>query len=295
VAAASSSATIAALSSTLRRMAKAHTRDATGLHRIEPGSKVDLRALDPADVSAAPGDKQVTNEASAALVERLAELQDILWARQEERLLVVLQGIDTSGKGGTVEHVFGAVNPAGLRVTSFKAPSESELARDYLWRVHANVPQDGEIAVFDRSHYEDVTAVRVLGLLPKKRWKKRYQHIKAFEKLLCDEGTTIVKILLHISKDEQKRRLEARLDEPHKHYKFRLSDLDARKQWDDYEKAFADMVERTSTAHAPWHIIPADKKWYRNWAVATIVTGVLEDMDLTWPESPDDLTGVVID
>ena len=276
-------------------MGKEHVRDVTSLHRIEPGSKVDLRELDPSDVSAAPGDKQATNEAAEVLVDRLAELQDILWARQRERLLVVLQGIDTSGKGGTVEHVFGAVNPAGLRVTSFKAPSESELARDYLWRVHANVPQDGEIAVFDRSHYEDVTAVRVLGLLPKKRWKKRYEHINAFERLLADEGTTIIKVLLHISKEEQKRRLESRLAEPHKHYKFRLSDLDARKQWDDYQEAFADMVERTSTEHAPWHIIPADKKWYRNWAVATIVTGVLEAMDLTWPESPDDLTGVVVD
>jgi PPK2 family polyphosphate:nucleotide phosphotransferase len=276
-------------------MAKALIPDAARLHLVEPGTKVDLEAIDPADVSAAPGDKDTTKEASAALVERLAELQDILWARQEERLLVVLQGIDTSGKGGTVEHVFGAVNPAGLRVTSFKAPSESELARDYLWRVHANVPQGGEIGVFDRSHYEDVSAVRVLGLLPEKRWRKRYDHINDFERLLTDEGTTMIKVLLHISKDEQKRRLESRLAEPHKHYKFRLSDLDARKQWDDYQEAFAEMVERTSTEDAPWHIIPADKKWYRNWAVATIVTGVLEDMELTWPESPDDLTGVVID
>ena len=276
-------------------MGKDRIAEATRLHRVKPGSKVDLAGIDTADVSAAPGDKQATNEASQELVERLAALQDILWARQQERLLVVLQGIDTSGKGGTVEHVFGAVNPAGLRVTSFKAPSESELARDYLWRVHANVPEGGEIAVFDRSHYEDVTAVRVLGLLPKSRWSKRFEHINAFEQLLADEGTTIIKVLLHISKDEQKRRLESRLEEPHKHYKFRLSDLDARKQWDEYQEAFTEMVERTATEHAPWHIIPADKKWYRNWAVATIVTGVLEGMDLTWPESPDDLTDVEID
>jgi len=276
-------------------MGKVLIDDAAGLHRVKPGSKVDLDAIDPADVSAAPGDKDETKEASEALVGRLAELQDIFWARQEERLLVVLQGIDTSGKGGTVEHVFGAVNPAGLRVTSFKAPSESELARDYLWRVHANVPQDGEIAVFDRSHYEDVTAVRVLGLVPEKRWKKRYDQINAFEQLLSEEGTTIVKVFLHISKDEQKRRLESRLEEPEKNYKFRLSDLEARDQWDDYQEAFTEMVERTSTEHAPWHVIPADKKWYRNWAVATIVTGVLDGMDLTWPESPDDLTGVTVD
>jgi PPK2 family polyphosphate:nucleotide phosphotransferase len=276
-------------------MGKVLIPNAVKLHRVKPGTKVDLRKIDSDDVSEAPGDKEATVAASERLVERLAELQDILWARQSERLLVVLQGIDTSGKGGTVEHVFGAVNPAGLRVTSFKAPSESELARDYLWRVHANVPQDGEIAVFDRSHYEDVSAVRVLGLVPEKQWKKRFDHINEFERMLSDEGTTIVKILLHISKDEQKERLEARLREPHKQYKFRLGDLDARKQWDDYQEAFADMVERTSTEHAPWHIVPADKKWYRNWAVATIITGLLEDMELSWPESPDDLTDVVVE
>jgi PPK2 family polyphosphate:nucleotide phosphotransferase len=269
--------------------------DALRLHRVEPGSHVDLGKIDPEDTSAAPGGKKVTNAATEMLATRLGELQDILWARQDERLLVVLQGIDTSGKGGTVEHVFGSVNAAGLRVTSFKPPSESELARDYLWRVHANVPSGGEIAVFDRSHYEDVLAVRVLGLLPKRRWKKRFDHINDFEKLLTDEGTTIVKVLLHISKDEQKRRLESRLEVERKHWKFRLSDLDARKMWDDYQEAFEETVERTSTEHAPWHIIPADKKWYRNWAVATIVTAVLEGLDLTWPESPDDLTGVVVE
>jgi len=268
---------------------------ANRLHRIEPGAAVDLRAIDPEDTSAAPGGKKVTNAATEVLATRLSELQDILWARQQERVLVVLQGIDTSGKGGTVEHVFRSVNPAGLRVTSFKPPSESELARDYLWRVHANVPQGGEIGVFDRSHYEDVLAVRVLGLLPKSRWKKRFDHINSFEKLLVDEGTTIVKVLLHISKEEQKRRLESRLEEERKHWKFRLSDLDARKVWDDYQEAFAETVERTSTDHAPWHIIPADKKWYRNWAVATIVTALLEGLDLTWPESPDDLTGIIVE
>ena len=276
-------------------MAKAPIPDTARLHRVEPGGDFDLGAIDPSDVSAAPGGKRATVAASDELAVRLAGLQDILWARQRERLLVVLQGIDTSGKGGTVGHVFGGVNPAGLRVTSFKAPSESELARDYLWRVHANVPEGGEIGVFDRSHYEDVTAVRVLGLVPEKRWKKRFEHIRAFEKMLADEGTTIIKVLLHISKDEQKRRLEARLAEPHKHWKFRLSDIDARKQWDDYQVAFTEAIEQTATRHAPWHVIPADKKWYRNWAVATIVTGVLEGLQLSWPESPDDLTGVVIE
>lgn len=269
--------------------------DAQRLHHIEPGRRLDLAAIDPADTSLAPGDKEGTKAATAPLVARLGELQEVLWARSRERVLVVLQGIDTSGKGGTVEHVFGAVNPAGLRVTSFKAPSATEQARDYLWRVHANVPADGEIGVFDRSHYEDVLAVRVLGLVPEKRWRRRYDHINDFEEMLVDEGTTIVKVMLHISKDEQKRRLESRLAEPRKHWKFKLSDLDARARWDAYQTAFTDAVERTGTKHAPWHVIPADKKWYRNWAVASIMVATLEAMDLAWPEPEDDLSGVVIE
>jgi PPK2 family polyphosphate:nucleotide phosphotransferase len=265
------------------------------LHRVKPGSPVDLAALPTADTSAAPGRKDETRAATAVLAARLAELQEVLWARSSERVLVVLQGIDTSGKGGTIEHVLGAVNPAGLRVTSFKAPTEPELAHDFLWRVHPHVPADGEIAVFDRSHYEDVLAVRVLGLAPEARWRARYDHINAFERLLADEGTTIVKLFLHLSKEEQRERLQARLDEPDKHWKFRLGDLEARKRWDDYQAAFEDMLERTSTEHAPWHAIPADHKWYRDWAAATILVEVLDGLELTWPESPDDLTGVVVE
>ena len=265
------------------------------LHCIEPGTRVDLASLGTADTSAAPGDKDATKAATVPLVERLAELQEVLWARQQERVLVVLQGIDTSGKGGTVSHVFDGVNPAGLKVTSFKAPSDTELERDYLWRVHANVPAAGEIGVFDRSHYEDVLAVRVLDLVPEARWRRRFEHINAFEQLLHDEGTTVVKVLLHISKAEQKERLQARLAEPHKHWKFQIGDLDARARWDDYQVAFAEAVERTTTEHAPWHVIPADKKWYRNWAVATILVGMLEAMDLTWPEPADDLSSITIE
>jgi PPK2 family polyphosphate:nucleotide phosphotransferase len=264
------------------------------LHRVAPGTTVDLRSLPTDDTSAAPGGKEATRAAIDALAERLAALQDVLWARNQERVLVVLQGIDTAGKGGTVKRVFGLVNPAGLRVTSFKAPSEDELAHDYLWRVHANVPADGEIGVFDRSHYEDVLAVRVLDLVPEKRWRKRFDHINEFERMLVDEGTTVVKVFLHLSKDEQKERLQSRLDEPEKRWKFRLSDLDARAQWDAYQAAFEDMLRETSTEHAPWYVIPADRKWYRDWAVATIMVEVLEGLDLTWPESPDDLTGVTV-
>ncbi len=264
------------------------------LHRIEPGSAVDLAQLDTADTSAAPGGKDKTISATEPLVERLAELQERLWARGTERVLVVLQGLDTAGKGGTIEHVLGAVNPAGLRVTSFKAPTSNELARDYLWRVHANVPANGEIGVFDRSHYEDVLIVRVEGLAPEERWRRRYDQINAFERLLVEEGTTVIKLFLDISKDEQRERLEARLAEPEKRWKFKRADLDTRARWDDYQAAFDEMLARTSTEHAPWHVIPSDKKWYRNWAVATILVAALERLDLTWPE-PEDLAGIVIE
>ncbi len=265
------------------------------LHRIAPGSAVRLASLDPTDISAAPGDKATTRTATEPLVARLAELQELLWANGTHRLLVVLQGMDAAGKGGVVEHVLGAVNPAGLRVTSFKAPTTAELARDYLWRVHAQVPEAGHIGVFDRSHYEDVLVVRVEGLVPEERWRRRYAHINAFEQTLADEGTTIVKLLLHLSPDEQKKRLQARLDEPDKRWKFKLGDLATRARWDDYAAAFEEMVERTSTAAAPWHIIPADEKWYRDWAVATILVEALDELDLRWPEPAEDLSGVRID
>jgi PPK2 family polyphosphate:nucleotide phosphotransferase len=263
------------------------------LHRIEPGSHVELSKLPTLDTSAAPGDKATTRAALDELTTRLAELQDVLYAESERKLLLVIQGLDTSGKGGIIEHVIGAVNPIGLRITSFKAPTEEELARDYLWRVHANVPAKGEIGVFDRSHYEDVLAARVEGIVPKARWKRRYDHIVGFERLLADEGTTIVKVLLHLSRAEQKRRLEARLAEPHKRWKFNPDDLTTRAKWDDYQAAFEDALERTAQPHAPWHVIPADRKWYARWAVATILVARLEAMDLRWPEPPD-LTDVVI-
>jgi PPK2 family polyphosphate:nucleotide phosphotransferase len=268
--------------------------DGIRLHRIEPGATPRLAELATSDTTAAPGGKEETRDAIDPLATRLAELQDMLWARQQERVLVVLQGIDTSGKGGTVQKVFGLVKPTGLRVTSFNQPTEDELARDYLWRVHADVPAKGEIGVFDRSHYEDVLAVRVLELVPEAQWRRRYGHINDFERLLTDEGTTIVKVFLHISKDEQKARLQARLDDPTKRWKFKTSDLDARARWDDWEAAFEEAIALTSTEHAPWYVIPADRKWYRDWAVASIMVAVLERMDLEWPD-PDGLDGIVVE
>jgi PPK2 family polyphosphate:nucleotide phosphotransferase len=268
--------------------------DGRDLHRVEPGNRVDLSELPTLDTSAAPGDKAVTRAALGDLKDRLADLQDVLYAERERKVLLVVQGLDTAGKGGILEHVIGAVNPIGVRITSFKAPTEEELARDYLWRVHAQVPARGELGVFDRSHYEDVLAARVEGLVPKARWERRYDHIRAFEQLLADEGTTIVKVLLHLSKAEQKRRLEARLARPHKRWKFNPEDLRTRARWDDYQAAFEDAVERTGTPWAPWYVVPADKKWYARWAVASILVATLEAMDLRWPE-PGDLADVVID
>jgi PPK2 family polyphosphate:nucleotide phosphotransferase len=264
------------------------------LHRVKPGQRIDLAKVDPADVSAAPGDEDATKQELQVLVQRLADLHAKLWAEADRRVLVVLQGMDTSGKGGTIDHVIGWVHPAGLRVVSFKAPSGGELTHDYLWRVHANVPAAGELGVFDRSHYEDVLAVRVLGLVPEERWKRRYDHINGFEQMLVDEGTTVVKLFLHISEGEQRKRLEARLEDPTKQWKFREDDLDTRAHWDAYRSAFEDAIERTTTDQARWYVVPADRKWYRNWAVATILVGVLEHMDLTWPAPKDDLSKVVI-
>ncbi len=216
-------------------------------HRVPAGAKLSLASIDPRDTSLAPGGKTETLAATAAVRQRLIELQELLWAEDKHRVLVVLQGIDCAGKGGTVKKVFRDVNPSGLRVVSFKKPSEHELAHDYMWRIHPQVPGNGEIAIFDRSHYEDVLIVRVHDLVPRKRWQRRYGHIRSFETMLADEGTTIIKVLLHISKDEQKQRLQARLDDPTKRWKFLLADLDERKRWDDYQEAFEAAVSQTST------------------------------------------------
>ena len=195
---------------------------------------------------------------------RLAELQDVLYAQGEHRLLVVLQAMDTGGKDGTIRHVFNEVDPIGVRMQSFKKPTERELAHDYLWRVHPHVPGDGEVVVFNRSHYEDVLVVRVHGWVDDATARRRFGHIRDFERLLVDEGTTIVKLFLHISEDEQRERLQARLDEPDKRWKFSTGDLAERKRWDDYQRVYTEAIQETSTEDAPWYVVPADRKWYRN-------------------------------
>ena len=225
---------------------------------------------------------------------RLSELQEKFYADGSHRLLVVLQATDTGGKDGTIRHVFSGVNPQGVHVRGFGVPSEWERAHDYLWRVHKHTPEDGAITIFNRSHYEDVLVVRVKGLAPEETWSKRYRHIREFERMLADEGTGIVKLYLHISKDEQRERLQARLDDPDKNWKFNNGDLTDRALWDDYQRAYEVALSETSTAYAPWYVIPANRKWYRNLVVSSILIETLEEMDLQYPQPDRPLQNLVI-
>lgn len=260
--------------------------------RVEPGTKVRLEAV---DAGATHGHDKATAPATIADdLARLTTLQERLWAENRQRLLIVLQGIDTAGKGGTIEHVMTAFNPQGCHVHGFKVPTEEELAHDYLWRVHAHVPRNGEVAIFDRSHYEQVLVVRVRELEPEARWRRHYDQINAFERLLVDEGTTILKFFLLIDRDEQRERLQDRFDDPQKHWKFKLGDLEERKLWDAYMAAYEEMLERCSTEWAPWHVIPSNRKWFRNLAVADIVADTLAAMDPQFPPSPDPLPDTLI-
>jgi PPK2 family polyphosphate:nucleotide phosphotransferase len=262
-----------------------HPGDLRKALRVEPGSKVRLDELDP---GATHGyDKGSSESDLKAGLRRLADVQDRLWAEQKHSVLVVLQGIDAAGKDGTIRHVMSAFNPQGCPVTPFKAPTSVEAAHDYLWRVHQRTPGKGEIAIFNRSHYEDVLVVRVHELVPEAVWSRRYEQINAWEQTLAEEGTTIVKFFLNISADEQRDRLQARVDDPTKQWKFRLDDLEERKRWDDYTAAFEAAIERCSTAWAPWYVIPSNRNWFRNLAVADILGDVLEELDPAYPRSPD--------
>ncbi len=260
--------------------------------RILPGAAVDLAATD--TVGAGPPDTK--EEATAELddlTDRLGELQERLWAEHRRSVLVVLQALDTGGKDGTIKHLFRKVNPVGARVASFRSPTEEELAHDFLWRVHRQTPARGELVVFNRSHYEDVVAVRVRRLAPEDVWRPRYRAIRGFERTLAEADTTVVKLFLHITKEEQAERLRARLEDPTKRWKFRVEDLDDRLLWDDHQAAYQEAIAETSTDRAPWYVVPADRKWYRNWAVSRIVVETLEAMDPRYPPC-DDLRDVVI-
>ena len=261
--------------------------------RIAPGSKVRLETVD-ANANHGRTKARATDQLQKGL-DRLTDLQDRLWAESKHPVLIVLQGIDAAGKDGTVRHVMTAFNPMGCLVTSWKAPTPIELAHDYLWRIHQRTPAKGEISIFNRSHYEDVLVVRVHELVPKDVWSKRYDQINEFERLLTTSGTTILKFFLWIDRDEQKARFQARLDDPDKRWKFRVRDLEERKLWDSYVAAFEDMLERCSTADAPWYLVPSNRKWFRNLAVADIVADVLDDLKPEYPPCPDDLTGVVVE
>jgi PPK2 family polyphosphate:nucleotide phosphotransferase len=258
-----------------------------GKQWLVTGPKFDLSKVDPASTDGAPGDKTETKPVLDELNDQLCSLQERLWAESKRSLLVVLQAMDTGGKDGTIKHVFKGVNPVGVRVTSFKAPNEEERRHDFLWRVHRAAPATGEIGIFNRSHYEDVLIVRVHGWVPEPVWRARYDAINDFERHLVAAGTTIVKLWLHLSPEEQAKRLRARLDDPTKRWKFNPEDLAERKHWHEYMAAATEMLRRTSTAEAPWHVVPADHKWYRNWAVSRILNDTLATMDPQYPEPKD--------
>ncbi|HEX6220628.1 MAG TPA: polyphosphate kinase 2 family protein [Acidimicrobiia bacterium] len=263
-------------------------------YRVPPGTRVALTEFDPDAKTGFEGGKDVGKKALLSLNDRLSELQRRLWAEANQSLLLVIQAIDTGGKDSTIRKVFTGVNPQGVRVSSFGVPTETDLAHDYLWRVHKETPPDGYIKVFNRSHYEDVLVARVKELVPEETWSRRYRHIREFERMLREEGTRIVKVFLHISKDEQKERLRDRLDEPDKNWKFSKADLADRALWEAYQRAFEDALNETSTEYAPWYVVPANRKWYRNLVVSTILIETLEDMDPRYPEPEEGLEDVEV-
>ena len=265
-------------------------------YRVRPGERPELAAIDTREHALHPHmDKKAARSELKRCNQRLSELQHLLWADGSRSMLIVLQAMDTGGKDGTIRRVFSGVNPQGVDVVGFGVPSESELAHDYLWRVHLRTPAKGRIAIFNRSHYEDVLVVRVEDIVPERRWRPRLTHIRDFERLLIDEGTVIRKVMLHISKDEQRERLESRLEDPTKGYKFNPSDLDTRARWDEYMDAYAEALAETSTEAAPWYVVPADRKWYRNLVVSRILIDALESLDLSYPEPEVDLSTVVFE
>jgi len=262
--------------------------------RVKPGAKVDLADIDPAGTHGFEKGKDL-EAALAKNIARIDELQYLMYAEHRRALLVVLQGIDASGKDGTIRHVMTGFNPQGCRVTPFKAPTPEELAHDFLWRIHHAVPGKGDVAIFNRSHYEDVLVVRVHELVPAPVWKRRYDQINDFERYLAENDVVIVKFFLHVSKDEQKRRLERRLEDSTRQWKVALSDFEERKRWKDYQRAYDDAITRCNTKEAPWYVVPADKKWFRNLAVSQVLVETLEALDMHFPKPTVDLSRVKVE
>jgi PPK2 family polyphosphate:nucleotide phosphotransferase len=262
------------------------------LLRVKPGEKIDLAGF---DCAATLGREKANAEpALAANLTRLADLQDRLYAENEHAVLIVLQGIDAAGKDGTISVIAGAFNPQGTRVTSFKVPTSKEAGHDFLWRVHAAVPGRGEIGIFNRSHYESVLIVRVHNLEPEQQWRRHYREIREWERMLTNEGVTILKFFLAIDKDEQRKRFQERVDDPTKRWKFALGDIEERKFWDDYRAAFEEMLTETSTDYAPWFLIPANHNWLRNLAVSEIVADAIDELDPQYPESETGIEGIKV-
>ncbi len=260
---------------------------------FKPGDKIKLSEVDPRQVH---GDwnKESAAERIEQNTEESRNLAYRLYAENKRSLLLVLQGMDTAGKDGTIRTVMTGINPQSCQITPFKQPSPEEVDHDFLWRIHRAVPRRGNIGIFNRSHYEDVLVVRVHNLVPESEWSSRYDRINDFEKLLTEGGVTIVKCFLHISHEEQRERLQARLDNPDKRWKFSTGDLDERKLWKDYQEAYEDALNKCNTKHAPWHIIPSDRKWYRNMVVSELLKDALQDMDPQFPPSEPGLDGIVV-
>ena len=261
---------------------------------FKPGSKIKLKDVDPREIDG-DWDKE---SAAARIEENTAASRDLayrLYAENRRALLLVLQGMDTAGKDGTIRTVMTGINPQSCQITPFKEPSHLELDHDFLWRIHRAVPRRGNIGIFNRSHYEDVLVVRVHDLVPEKEWRARYERINEFEAMLAEGRVKVIKCFLHISKEEQRERLQARLDRPHKRWKFAKSDLDERKLWDDYQSAYEAALNKCNTEHAPWRIIPSDRKWYRNLVVSTLLRETLEEMDPRFPPCEEGLDKIVVE
>ena len=263
----------------------------TGKFRVEPGNKINLEEIDarwkPDGMSRDDADEEFRH-----LTEKLRDLQHLMYAEDKHSLLIVLQGRDAAGKDGTIRHVFGPMNPQGCKVTSFKVPSKIELAHDFLWRCHLAAPGRGKVGIFNRSHYEDVLVVRVHGLVPESIWSKRFEHINAFERLLADNNTTVLKFYLHIDREEQLERFKKRIDNPKKNWKISDSDYSERPHWDAYTEAFEDALSKCSTESAPWFVIPANRKWARNLLIARIVADAIEKLKMRYPEPDVDMNEI---
>ena len=259
------------------------------IYQISNNDKFDIKKLDPNDTKLWKKDKKAAKDELRDLRKKLIDLQRTLYAQHKHKILIVLQAMDAGGKDGTIKSIFKGVNPQGVRVAGFKVPTQEEREHDYLWRIHKRTPRNGEIVIFNRSHYEDVLVVRVHQLVPEKVWKKRYDHIIRFERLLSEEGTTILKFFLNISQEEQKERFLERIEKPEKQWKFNPNDLEERKLWEDYMQAYQDAISKTSTAYAPWFVIPANRNWYRDYVITSIIVETMENLKMHYPNPVENI------